>query len=196
MFSTVRLLAAACLLLVGWLIIRRFCKRRKLWITGWIICISVLILLSCFFPPEQHLITFSTIDTAYSYANTGAVLFSVSGCDSDFVLGKRSAASYTTVILPRESDGWRFGNVATTDLVYLDVFDSGSISVYHSPKSKDYYIYILVTSLLNPAVVRDSNSSVFRSVDDDAAEIYVTAVSAPDENYTVFVNDIPIHPFS
>ena len=194
MFGLTRLLPAACLLLVGWLFVRRFCKRRKIWLSLWSACLIVVALLSYFFPPERYFVTFSSIDTAYSYVSSGTVEATVSGHDSSFVLGKNNPSSYTGIIFPQKQDGWGFGSGATTKLVSYDVFEVGSVSVYNDPQSEDYYIF--VTSLSQPSDVFDSERSVFYTVEGDMAYMYIAAVSAPDQNYALHVNKTLLHPFS
>lgn len=156
--------------------------------------IAVLLCFASFLLPVENLfITFSSLDSAYSYKYDGNAELVVEGVDSALVIGSDDIA-----IFPRSEHGWKLGTGNHIQTAYPITDDSLIVFVYQYKDSQDLYLMISnpIGSALN---ISDSYGSAFQSVSEFHTGLsqeyytYYACIQNIDSQYILTVDGMDFH---
>lgn len=147
MFSIIRLLVGCIFLCCSALIIKKSAAihKRTLYIVCAIFSVILTVVLT-FLPIENLFVTFDSPKAAYEYLNLGKsnIELVVEGEECDFIVDCKND-SYTYLIIPKTSDGYKIGIGSNTKKVVQKISDEIIICVYQYKNTSDYFITILDT---------------------------------------------------
>lgn len=148
--------------------------------------------LSFLFPFENVFVTFSTPESAFSYANLGNVKLVIDGSKTNFVVAEKGDTNIYSII-PKTEKGWKLSVGIDTKNIIQKVCNGIVIYVYQYKNTDDYYITIFDTNG-GPLGVADSYNSEFSystRIDEHLNETfytYYTYVQELDNQYCLTVN--------
>lgn len=169
MYGIVRILFFCAIFLICIFSMKKFktLKRKNIIVT--IILMIILCTISRLFPFENHFITFSTPEKAYSYMNFEKVKLVVEGKKSAFVIGEKDRADYVYLVIPKNKNGWKLGRGMDTKLKEQKIVEGIVVSIYQYKSSDDYYVTVLDMSDEKLEVL-DSCDSQFITLNYDLTE--------------------------
>ena len=184
-YTIVRVLLVSALLAIALVAIPKKAAHLWLWrILALIVAVVLLRVLNAW-PVEKSIVSFSSPEAAYTYANQGDVQLVVSGVETDLVIGVKDDISLIT-ILPKTEKGWHIGNGDTVVRDDLAMSGDGQTAfVLQHQKTGEYYVGVNAAA---DAEITDSCGSVFDQMADassDGQKAYFYAyVPDLDEQYT------------
>jgi hypothetical protein len=191
MYTIVRVLLVSALLAIALVAIPKKAAHLWLWrILALIVAVVLLRVLNAW-PVEKSIVSFSSPEAAYTYANQGDVQLVVPGAETDLVIGVKDDISLIT-ILPKTEKGWHIGNGDTVVRDDLAMSGDGQTAfVLQHKKTGEYYVGVNAAA---DAEITDSCGSVFDQMDDassDGQKAYFYAyVPDLDEQYTMTVDGV------
>lgn len=123
------------------LIRRAHIVHKQKWIIFALITTILISSVLALIPIENAFITFSSVESSYSYSNQGNVQLIIKGKQSDFVVGK-SGDTYYPNIIPKTSNGWKLAIATNSEIKKHVVVDGVTVRIYKHKTSDDYYISI------------------------------------------------------
>lgn len=144
--------------------------------------------LLAFIPFENAFLTFSSIESAYSYNNKGEAKFVVEGKETDFVIGGKEN-NYVISIIPKSNNGWKIGLGVYTKKLCHKVYNKTSVDLYQYKDSDEYYI--VVTTSKNNAEIKDNRNTRFyyySEEDDMFGRSYCAYINDFNNQYTLTIN--------
>lgn len=197
-YIIIRILFGA-ILLCGFFLWLRKCKsiKKKVISISSIVIISILISLSALVPVENIFISFSSAQDAFTYCQTGEIDEIVEGKESTMVLFS-NGNSNSMCIFPKTKNGWKIGTFFSYETIFSMVVDKKIVDVYRTKGTDDCYVLIYDYFSSELGNISDSKHSKFlhniKKINNlDQLQIkYFTYVGHLDENYTLFINGVPI----
>lgn len=164
MFTTIRLLFWAAVVIIAFLAIRKSKveKKRRLIIVT-LACALLLGTVSQLLLIENVFVTFSSPESAFGYISSGEVRVIIEGKETTMILSStQDAESYT--ILPKTDKGWKISTGIAQREVFGKTVGLCQISVHNYRNTSDYYISIVdvsETARENLLSISDSKGSSF-----------------------------------
>ena len=123
----------------------------------------ILVFVLGFLPFENLFITFQSPEAAYEYSNFGKsnVDLVVEGNNCDFVIEQENE-SYTYLIIPKTSDGWKTEIGLNTKMISQKFFDGITVQVYQYKNTNDYFITVLDTNGGEAKISDEYNTEFYR----------------------------------
>ncbi len=152
----------------------------------------IFIVISSFIPFENSFITFSSLEKAFKYYNTGEIKTILDGENSTMIIADDNNADQISIIPKiKETNKWKIGmgynikNIASLKgnsfYVYIDTYD----------ESNDYYIYI-TTINLKIHEISDTCNSEFQLIPDRSNgyyKNYAAYIKNYSDDYSIFINN-------
>lgn len=201
MYAIIRILIGCIFLGCSFVIVRRSgaVHKRVLYIVFAVISLTLAMALM-FLPFENIYLTFDSPDKAYEYYHFESdIKLVVDGENSDFIIDNKND-SYSYLIIPKTSEGWKVGIGSDTKRVVQNIFNGIVVYVYQYKNTNDYFVTVL-DSYGGVCEISDSCGSTFYSlerVSEPLGKSFVTYyghISEFDSQYWISVDGNKIFPF-
>lgn len=193
LFIAIRLILGSFVFIAFFILIRKsHIIYKKRWYIISLILTITFTAISALIPVENAFITFSTVESSYSYLNSGTVKLIVDGEKTDFVISQKGDTDIYTII-PKSNDGWKLGVGLDIKKVIQMISDDITINVYQYKNSGDYYIAVLDTKGGELEISDNHNSDFYYLEETNSTlnKIFYTYYAYIDDfssDYTVTVN--------
>lgn len=155
----------------------------------------ILTVVLTFLPIENLFVTFDSPNAAYEYFNLGKsnIELVVEGEECDFIVDCKND-SYTYLIIPKTSNGYKIGIGSSTKKVAQKISDETVICVYQYKNTSDYFITVFDTNGGKTTVSDEYNTKFFslERYNDLLGKKFVTYyahITNLDTQYSVIIND-------
>lgn len=191
MFGIIRMFALLILTVIGAYAVRKskIINKRK-----WTFFVSlftfVLLTVSCLFPIENSIITFSSPEKAYVYFYSYETELTVSGNETDFVSGSNHGTR-SFLILPKTEKGWKTSTGNDLRIVCKKHIDGITVAeIYKHKNFNDLYVVIHGVEG-NRNKISDNAGSEFQSIkssDYGNYYMYVAHINSNEKSYCITIN--------
>lgn len=144
MFIVIRLIVCSLLFIFAIVAVTASKAKHKRLLYLSSLCVSLVIfVISTFVLIENCFVTFDSPNQAYEYYHFGSsdIELVVEGDGGDFVIESKTD-SYSYLIIPKTSDGWKLGLGADTKMIAQKIDKEIVAFVYQYKNSSDYFISI------------------------------------------------------
>ena len=195
MFVIIRILIGGMLFAANHIILHWLKKSNK---RTWrlLLAIIVLVLTSFTFllPLENMFVTFDSPKDVYEYVKLGKpnIKLIIENSETALVINEENG-TYSYLIVPRTSMGWKLGVGADTKLVSSCLVDGIAVNIYQYKSTSNYYLSVIDTDGSGGKISDSANSEFIPlNVDtistDTEVQAYVAYISELTPQYCIWID--------